>query len=79
MPKLVNVNLALKIPGIGGISGTWEPDESEIRAAWELYVEVVTRTPLGGFSPLSKVRVNVRLSVQHKCHSVMPRWYQILA
>ena len=51
MPKLVNVNLALKIPGIGGISGTWEPDESEIRAAWELYVEVVTRTPLGGFFP----------------------------
>ena len=51
MPKLVNVNLALKVPGIGSISGTWEPDEFEIRAAWELYVEVVTRTPLGGFSP----------------------------
>ena len=28
---------------------------------------------------LSKVRENVRLSVQHKCHSVMPRWYQKLA
>ena len=51
MPKLVNVKLALKLPGIGGISGTWEPDEAEIRAAWELYVEMVTRTPLGGFSP----------------------------
>ena len=51
MPKLVNVKLDLKLPGIGGIQGTWEPDESEIRAAWELYVEMVTRTPLGGFSP----------------------------
>lgn len=51
MPKLVNVKLDLKLPGIGGIAGTWEPDESEINAAWELYVEMVTRTPLGGFSP----------------------------
>ena len=51
MPKLINVRLDLKLPGIGGISGTWEPDETEIRAAWELYVEMVTRTPLGGFSP----------------------------
>ena len=50
MPKLVNVKLDLKVPGIGGISGTWEPDESEVKAAWEMYVEMVTRTPLGGFS-----------------------------
>ena len=50
MPKLVNVKLDLKLPGIGGVAGTWEPDESEVSAAWELYVEMVTRTPLGGFS-----------------------------
>ena len=50
MPKLVNVRLNLKVPGIGGVAGTWEPDESEVSAAWELYVEMVTRTPLGGFS-----------------------------
>ena len=48
MPKLVNVKIDLKVPGIGGISGTWEPDEGEVKAAWELYVEMVTRTPLGG-------------------------------
>ena len=51
MPKLVNVKLDLKIPGLAGVTGTWEPDESEVSAAWELYVEMVTRTPLGGFSP----------------------------
>ena len=51
MPRLVNVRLDLKLPGIGGIQGTWEPDESEVRAAWELYVEMVTRTPLGELSP----------------------------
>ena len=50
MPNLVNVKLDVRIPGIGGIEGTWEPDESEIRAAWELYVEMVTRTPLGSVS-----------------------------
>ena len=50
MPKLVNVKLDLKLPGIGGVAGTWEPHESEVGAAWELYVEMVTRTPLGGFS-----------------------------
>ena len=50
MPKLVNVRLDLKIPGLGGIRGTWEPDDSEVKAAWELYVEMVTRTPLGDLS-----------------------------
>ena len=50
MPKLVNVKLDLKFPGIGGIAGAWEPDKSEVRAAWDLYVEMVTRTPLGGIS-----------------------------
>lgn len=50
MPKIVNVKIDVRIPGIGGIEGTWEPDESEIRAAWELYVEMVTRTPLGSVS-----------------------------
>ena len=51
MPRLTNIRIDLKIPGFGGISGTWEPDELEIRAAWEFYVEMATRTPLGGFSP----------------------------
>ena len=51
MPKLVNVRLRLRLPGIVDISGTWEPNESEIMAAWELYVEMATRTPLGGYSP----------------------------
>ena len=28
---------------------------------------------------VSTVRENVRLSVQDKCHSVMPPWYQVVA
>ena len=27
---------------------------------------------------VSLFRINVRLSVQRKCHSVMPRWYQMM-
>ncbi len=51
MPKLVNVRLNLRLPGIGGIGGTWKPDDAEVQAAWALYVELMTRIPLGGFSP----------------------------
>jgi hypothetical protein len=40
-PKQVQVKL--NIPFVGEVSGTWEPDEAERKAAWELYVELVTR------------------------------------
>ncbi|MET7378959.1 hypothetical protein ABZT08_09015 [Streptomyces sp. NPDC005526] len=39
-PKSVNVKLNLRVLEI---SGTWEPNDAERRAAWELYVELVTR------------------------------------
>ena len=44
------VQVKLTIPFLGEVSGTWEPDEAERRAAWELYVELATRVavvPLG--------------------------------
>jgi hypothetical protein len=42
VPKLQKFNVALKLP-FGEVRGTWVPDEDESRAAWELYVELVTR------------------------------------
>ncbi len=39
-PKSVQVELDLKLVKI---AGTWEPNEVERRAAWELYVELLTR------------------------------------
>jgi hypothetical protein len=39
-PKSVEVSLDLKI---FKISGTWEPNDAEREAAWELYVELITR------------------------------------
>ena len=41
--KLTNVKVSLKLPYVGGIEGTWEPDEREQNASWEMYVELVTR------------------------------------
>lgn len=43
MAKLNSVNVEIGIPSIGKIEGSWSPDDSEQRAAWELYVEIVTR------------------------------------
>lgn len=43
MPKLTSVKVNIKIPYIGGIEGTWKPDKAERNAAWEMYVELITR------------------------------------
>ena len=50
MPNLTSVRIDLGLPGFAAISGTWVPNDKEVTAAWELYVEMVTRTPLGGVS-----------------------------
>ena len=43
MANLTSVKVGLKLPFIGEVEGTWEPDESEQNASWEMYVELVTR------------------------------------
>lgn len=43
MQKPNSVKVNLKLPFIGGIEGNWEFDEIEKKAAWEMYVELVTR------------------------------------
>lgn len=50
-PKLTSVKVALQLPYIGKIEGTWEPDESERRAAWEMYVELITRVAVVELQP----------------------------
>lgn len=51
MHKLTKVNVDLKLPGVGGISGTWEPDRREREAAWEMYVELITRVAVVEMEP----------------------------
>lgn len=43
MAELNSFQVDLKLPYFGGLSGTWVPDEKERKAAWELYVELITR------------------------------------
>lgn len=51
MPKLTDFKVSLKLPYIASIEGTWEPDESERKAAWEIYVELVTRIAVARLYP----------------------------
>ena len=39
---LTSVNVGLKL-GPVSLGGTWEPDERETEAAWEMYIELATR------------------------------------
>ncbi|ROR43392.1 hypothetical protein EDD39_1544 [Kitasatospora cineracea] len=47
-PKSVDVKLKLYVLEI---SGTWEPNDAERKAAWELYVELVTRIAVVPLNP----------------------------
>jgi len=51
MAKLTSVKVKLKLPYIGGVEGTWEPDENERKAAWEMYVELITRISVAELRP----------------------------
>jgi hypothetical protein len=50
MAKFTSVKVSLNLP-IGGVEGTWEPDESERDAAWEMYVELITRISVAELKP----------------------------
>ncbi len=48
-PKQITARLA--IPFVGDITGTWEPADAERSAAWELYLELVTRVSVEELDP----------------------------
>jgi hypothetical protein len=48
--RLTSVKVSLKL-GVLAVEGTWEADESERRAAWEMYVELVTRISVAELMP----------------------------
>lgn len=49
--KATSIKVSLDLPFIGRIEGTWQPDESEKRAAWEMYVELITRISVAELLP----------------------------
>ena len=51
MPKLDKVAVELTLPFLGKIGGSWAPDDAERQAAWEMYVELVTRVAVEPLAP----------------------------
>ncbi len=51
MPQLDNVQVSLQLPYIGEIRGTWKPDQRERDAAWEMYIELITRISVVELKP----------------------------
>ncbi len=51
MAKLNSLKVSLKIPTIGAIEGTWKPDDRERDAAWEMYIELITRISIVELKP----------------------------
>jgi hypothetical protein len=49
--KLSSISVKLQLPYIGGVEGTWQPDARERDAAWEMYVELVTRVAIVELKP----------------------------
>ncbi|GAV41143.1 hypothetical protein [Streptomyces acidiscabies] len=45
------ITATLSIPFVGEISGTWQPADAERSAAWELYLELVTRVSVEDLHP----------------------------
>lgn len=46
MTNLKSIKIKIKLPVIGSVILDWEPDEIERKAAWELYVELITRVSI---------------------------------
>lgn len=51
MPELTSVKVKLKLPHIAEIEGTWKPDKNQRNAAWEMYVELITRISVVELKP----------------------------
>ncbi len=49
--RLAEVTVELNLPYIGKLAGMWTPDDRERDAAWELYVELVTRSAVAELAP----------------------------
>ncbi|WP_330317396.1 hypothetical protein [Streptomyces platensis] len=55
MGRPAEVAVKFTVPFVGEISGTWRPDDAERKAAWELYVELITRVSVIELGPAEGV------------------------
>ena len=50
--KMSRFTFKIGLPfGVGEIGGEWEPDEAERKAAWDMYVELITRVTVVELGP----------------------------
>lgn len=78
-PVSVQVGLDLRFLQI---SGTWEPNENERRAAWELYVELITRVsavPMGPDDGLLREALSSLYSLFATTRDILRRYGPVVA
>lgn len=78
-PSSVEVKLNLHFIEI---SGNWKPNDAERRAAWELYVEIVTRTaaaPLDQRDGLLREALSSHYSIFHTTRDILRRYGPVVA
>ncbi|MGZ4864969.1 MAG: hypothetical protein ACXV7G_11025 [Halobacteriota archaeon] len=51
MPRLEEVGVSLTFPPFINVTGKWKPDKNERDAAWDMYVELVTRIAVVELKP----------------------------
>jgi len=51
MAKLTSIQVSIQLPYLPKIEATWEPDDNERKAAWEMYVELITRISVAELKP----------------------------
>jgi hypothetical protein len=78
-PKRVGVKLNL---GVAELSGEWEPNDVERAAAWELYVELITRVSvvsMGDEKPLLREALTSLYSIFETTREVLRKYGPDLA
>jgi hypothetical protein len=74
VPQKIGVKVNL---GIAELSGEWEPNDVERSAAWELYVELITRVsvvPLGEGEVLLREALTSLYSIFHTTRDVLRKY-----
>jgi hypothetical protein len=68
------ITIEIGLPSIGKISGEWAPDQKERDAAWELYIELITRISIVEVKPNEGLLREALTSL----HSLFPTTREIL-
>ncbi|MEU8783468.1 hypothetical protein [Streptomyces sp. NPDC048637] len=77
MGRPAEVAVKFTVPFVGEISGTWRPDDAERKAAWELYVELITRVSvieLGPAEGILREALSSHYTLFHTTREILRRY-----